>query len=396
MKIYLIKKDDCNITEIIKRIGVDECCVNHLDSKTRTHVFFLKDARIEQVNIIKQTALSVGCDAAIHRYIISGNIGNSNAILMCNESQLEKIGTKLANQPFSLSKAVTQMLNIVRNELNWTVRGKNILKNRKFLIMGILNITPDSFFDGGKYTEPEKALKFAEQMIMEGADIIDIGGESTRPYSEKIDINEEMKRIIPIVKSIRKKFPKILISVDTNKSEVANAVLHEGVDIINDISGFTFDTNMAKTLKTFNASAVIMHIKGIPKNMQTNLEYNDLMIEITDFLNDSINIAINAGINEQTIIVDPGIGFGKSIDDNFSIIENIDFLKTLKRPIMIGTSNKSFIGNTLNENIENRLEGTIASNVAAYIKGVSVFRVHHVKEHIRALNIAERIKDAYI
>ena len=396
MKIYLIKKDDSSTAEIIKRIGADECCVDHLDNKTRTHVFLLKDARMEQVNIIKQTALSVGCDAAIHRFVISGKMENSDAVLMCNESQLEKIGAKLANQPFSLSKAVTQMLNIVRNELNWTVRGKNILKKRKFLIMGILNITPDSFFDGGKYTDPEKALRFAEQMIVDGADIIDIGGESTKPYSEKIDIKEEMHRVIPIVRSIRKKIPNILISVDTNKSEIANAALHEGADIINDISALTFDKNMAKTLKIFDASAVLMHIKGIPKNMQTNPEYDDLMIEITDFLNDSINIAINAGINENKIIVDPGIGFGKSIDDNFTIIENIDFLKTLKRPIMIGTSNKSFIGNTLNENIENRLEGTIASNVVSYINGVNVFRVHHVKEHIRALNIAERIKDAYI
>ncbi len=396
MKVYLIKKDDSSAAEIIKRIGVDDACVDHLDNKTRTHVFLLKDARIEQVNIIKQTALSVGCDAAIHRFVISGKMENSDAVLMCNESQLEKIGAKLANQPFSLSKVITQMLNIVRNELNWTVRGKNIFKKRKFIIMGILNITPDSFYDGGKYTDPEKALRFAEQMIIDGADIIDIGGESTKPYSENIDIKEEMHRVIPIVKSIRKKFPNILISVDTNKSEIANAALHEGVDIINDISGFTFDKNMAKTLKTFDASAVLMHIKGIPKNMQENPEYDNLMIEITDFLNDSINAAINAGINENKIIVDPGIGFGKSIDDNFAIIENIDFLKTLKRPIMIGTSNKSFIGNALNENIENRLEGTIASNIVAYIKGVSVFRVHEVKEHIGALNIAERIKDAYI
>ncbi len=395
MKIYLIKKDNVDFHNTIKNIGVDPYCIDLLNNKTKLPIFYLKDIKIEQANILKQTALTVGCDVAIHRNVISGTKKISDAVMICTYSQLMKIKNKLNNQPFSLEKILNTMLDIFNYKDEWLINGNNILEKKDFVIMGILNITPDSFYDGGKYNDIKSILNHCESMILDGADIIDIGGESTRPFSEEVPLEKERNRVIPIIKEIRKHFPDILISIDTYKSSIAEESLDNGANIINDISGFNFDKKILKIIKKYNASSIAMHIKGTPKDMQKNPKYENLLFEITDYLQESVENAIEHDIDINTIAIDPGIGFGKTVDDNYTIINSLYILKSLKRPILMGTSNKSFIGKYLDLPVNERIEGTIASNVISFINGAKIFRVHNVKENVRALKIISKTVSMY-
>ena len=258
-------------------------------------------------------------------------------------------------------------------------------KNRT-LIMGILNITPDSFSDGGKYININKAIKRALQMVKDGADIIDIGGESSRPGADSISAQVELARDRPIVAKLIKKI-KVPISIDTYKPEVADACLKLGASIINDITGI--DVEMRKVVAKHKATVVIMHKQGQPKTMQKNINYNNIINDIKKFLKDRVEKARQAGIHD--IIIDPGIGFGKTLEHNLLIIKNLSEFKKLKYPILIGTSRKSFIGKITGENEDNRLEGTIASNAVAIMNGANVIRVHDVKECKKAAQIVDAI-----
>lgn len=244
-------------------------------------------------------------------------------------------------------------------------------------IMGILNVTPDSFSDGGKYYSIENAIDHALKLFDEGADIIDIGGESTRPGSEPVSIDEEIKRTIPVIKKLIELRKDILISIDTTKSEVAKLALDAGAQIINDISGLTFDNNMFRTAKEFDAVVVIMHIKGNPKTMQENPEYENILKDVYDFLlNQSIK-SKNSGV--EKIIIDPGIGFGKTIEHNFTLIKNLEYFQSLGYPIMVGLSKKSFIGKSLNLDIDNRDIGTVILETVSILKSARIIRTHNVE-----------------
>ncbi|MBU2464032.1 MAG: dihydropteroate synthase, partial [Candidatus Edwardsbacteria bacterium] len=218
----------------------------------------------------------------------------------------------------------------------------------KPLIMGILNLTPDSFSDGGRFNTTDKALVQAIKMIEQGADIIDIGGESTRPGADKVSVEEEIARVVPVIEALAKK-SDIPISIDTYKSEVARRSLEAGVSIINDISGLRFDQNMAGVAAEFKAGLVLMHIKGTPEDMQKDPQYDDLLDEIKKYLKDSIKIALEAGVERSAIAIDPGIGFGKTVEHNLSLIKNLTYFKDLDCPIVIGASRKSFIGKLNND-----------------------------------------------
>jgi dihydropteroate synthase len=229
-------------------------------------------------------------------------------------------------------------------------------------------------------------------MIKEGVDIIDVGGESTRPGSEPVGLKEEISRVIPVVEEIKKRF-YVAVSVDTYKSSVAKAALDCGADIINDISAMNFDENMASILSKSNCGVVAMHIKGEPKNMQKNPKYKHLIHEINEYFSKVLNKSQEFGIDKERIVLDPGIGFGKSFEDNYKILNNIKSFMVVGRPILIGLSKKSFIGYTLNEQkTDNRLFGTIGANVAAFLRGASIFRVHNVKENADALKLAASIR----
>ena len=264
---------------------------------------------------------------------------------------------------------------------------------RNTLIMGILNVTPDSFSDGGKFIHLGKALAQVQYMENNGADIIDIGGESTRPGAVAVSLEEEINRTIPVIEAIRK-ISNISISIDTYKSEVAEKALLAGADFINDISGLTFDSRMMEIVKKFDVPVVLMHIKGTPRNMQTNPTYIDVIKDLLEFFSFQTQKALDFGIKKEQIIIDPGIGFGKQLDDNFILIRRLKEFSELGFPILIGPSRKSFIGVTLDSPPEYRLEGTLAAVSAGILNGASIVRVHDVKEVKRTVIITDKIMGA--
>ena len=259
------------------------------------------------------------------------------------------------------------------------------------LIMGILNLTPDSFSDGGQFNSIQKALDHTMSMIEAGADIIDIGGESTRPGSKPISFVEEIERTIPVIEEIRK-ISDCTISIDSYKSEVVEAALNVNANIVNDISGLTYDNKMAKLISDKKSPLILMHMKGKPLDMQKNPIYDDLISEICNFFSNQIVFANSVGIDSSKIILDPGIGFGKRLEDNFEIIRELKQIRAMGFPVLIGPSRKSFIGDTLNLPTDDRIEGTMATITAGLLNGANIVRVHDIKETLRTVSIAERIK----
>ena len=257
-------------------------------------------------------------------------------------------------------------------------------------IMGILNVTPDSFSDGGNYFKLEDAVKQGIKMAEEGADIIDVGGESTRPGSNPITIEEELSRVIPVIESLSKQID-VPISIDTYKAKAAQEALDAGAQMINDISALRFDPEMKKIVAEYKAPIVLMHIQGTPRNMQENPWYKDVIDEIAGYFIESIKIALDAGIARDKIIIDPGIGFGKRLEDNLNILKNLKNFSILNSPILIGCSRKSFIGKILDLPVEERLEGSLAAMAVAIMNGANIVRVHEVKESKRIASLVDAI-----
>lgn len=263
----------------------------------------------------------------------------------------------------------------------------------KMKIMGILNTTPDSFYEMSRLETTDSALSKAMQMIEEGADILDIGGESTRPNSDPVSQEEEINRVIPLIEKIRKINKDILISVDTYRAKTAEEAIKSGADIINDISAMTFDENMAGVVAKYNVPVILMHIKGTPKDMQKNPAYDDVVSEVMLFLRDRIDYAVSRGISRDKIILDPGIGFGKGFEHNMELIRRVDELHKLECPVLLAVSRKSSIGTaTGNLPSSERLEGTIAVSCYASLRDIEMVRVHDVKENKRAVMMIEVLK----
>ncbi len=262
--------------------------------------------------------------------------------------------------------------------------------SRKVAVMGILNLTPDSFYDGGRYRTEKEILNRVEQMVKEGADIIDVGGESTRPGAESVSAEVEIRRTIPYIEKITSLFD-VPVSIDTYKAKVAKAAIEAGAQMVNDISGLKFDSQMASVVSFYKVPVVVMHIKGTPKNMQENPYYESLMDEIISYLRESLQIAEKAGVEREKIIIDPGIGFGKTVEHNLKILKRLDELKVLGRPILIGVSRKSFIGKILSLPVEKRLPGSLAASCVAVVKGARVVRTHDVRETREVVDLTEAI-----
>jgi len=264
-------------------------------------------------------------------------------------------------------------------------------------IMGVVNVTPDSFYDKGRFFDSKAAVRHALDMAHQGADIIDVGGESTRPGASDVSIDEELRRVIPVIEAVSKK-TDVFISVDTRKALVAEEALKAGAGIINDVSALKFDPGMAAVAAKSGANVILMHMKGAPKDMQNDPVYGDVVKEIKASLSESIERAKTAGVKEDNIIIDPGIGFGKTVEHNLEILCRLDEFKEIGRPICIGTSRKSFIGKILGpEDPGDRLIGTIATCVVSIMKGANILRVHDVKETCRAARMADsiiRLKEA--
>ena len=255
------------------------------------------------------------------------------------------------------------------------------------LVMGILNVTPDSFSDGGRYLEADAAIRRAEEMLGDGADVLDIGGESTRPGATTVSEAEERARVLPVLEALARRLD-VPISIDTTKAGVARAGLEAGACIINDISGLRFDPSLADLAAERGAGLVLMHIRGEPRTMQEEIHYDDLLGDVTAELRASVETARSRGCRPEQLVVDPGIGFGKTAQHNLILLNHLDRLSTLGRPVMVGPSRKSFIGKVLGLGVDQRLEGTIAACVVALTRGARLFRVHDVGPVRRALDLA--------
>ncbi|MFC1868743.1 dihydropteroate synthase [Thermodesulfobacteriota bacterium] len=261
------------------------------------------------------------------------------------------------------------------------------------LIMGVLNVTPDSFSDGGHYFQRDRAIEQGLALARQGADIIDVGGESTRPYSEKISIDEELERVIPVIEALGKDI-RVPISIDTCKPEVASLALRAGASIINDISALRFDPQMASVASKAGVPVILMHMKGTPGNMQNNPAYDNLINEILNFLKDAIERAVRGGIKKDMILVDPGIGFGKTLEHNLEIIKELNHLSSLGMPILLGASRKTFIGHILDNKPDERDTGSMAAISAGILNGAHIVRVHNMKKALETVKVIDAIRMA--
>ena len=356
-----------DIEHELEKIGFDSSYIKKAADKYRYKTIKIFDLSIAQANILKQTALTFGADCAVNREILTAKKLKTDTILGGSYSQLIKIAEKLKQQPFAMKVLSKNILELLIN------------KPRTTKIVGILNVTPDSFSDGGLYTDIKSAQKHLISMINDGADVIDIGAESTRPYSEEVPAEEQIKRLTPILKFIKSENLKTLTSIDTRSSIVAEFALDNGVNIINDVSGFDYDSLMPKIISKYQAQVIIQHSQGLPNNMQNNPTYSDVVEEIYKSLQSKLNLATDAGI--KNIILDVGIGFGKSQKDNFEILNRIEEFYSLNSPIMVGVSRKSLLG--LSNSNDNTLKDslTLAISYPLIQKGVDYLRVHNVKLH---------------
>jgi len=262
----------------------------------------------------------------------------------------------------------------------------------RVLVMGIVNVTPDSFYDGGRYSRHEDAIERGVRMAEEGADIVDVGGESTRPGSQAVPTQLEMDRVLPVVEGIRRRSP-VCVSIDTTKADVAEEAIRLGAGIVNDVSALRSDERMAAVVARGGAFAVLMHMQGSPETMQRDPTYSDVVEEVRSFLDRRTRTAVEAGIPEERIFVDPGIGFGKTLEHNLTLLGNLSRLAELGRPVLVGTSRKAFLGAILDAPPDDRIEGTIAANAVAILNGASIIRVHDVKEGRRTADVAARLRD---
>ncbi|MFH1768204.1 MAG: dihydropteroate synthase [Candidatus Omnitrophota bacterium] len=394
-----------NIAEssrLMRLIGVDPYGIKIMAPKAVYYAFKLEGVNSAAANIIKQHLLSLGSDAAINRYALIRPIKTS-LLIFGSWYQMNKLIERLKKQPFELARLASLLDKILKaglgNKLFLKTRDKKIMFKRP-LVCGIINMTPDSFSgDGlldraGSSNVVSLVLKKVERMVKDGAKMIDIGGESTRPFSKPVKEEEELIRIIKPIKAVKKRFPGLFISVDTRKFKVAKEAAEAGADIINDITALRASPKIASIIKKYRLGCILMHMKGTPKTMQINPLDKDLVDEIFSFLKARIEFCVDQRIDKEQIIADPGIGFGKTVGGNFTIIDKLAVFKSLGVPLCLGPSRKSFIGNTLRVGVSERLAGTIAAIVAGYFNGADILRVHDVKEASQALKIALSIRAA--
>lgn len=376
--------------EALSAINCDKAGIAIMENKAVFKIIKLENIPSKAANLLKQTFLAKGGEVAVARGTADLSVEMTDVIIMATIKQYRLALSQLKAQPWGLPgiasaiETVLQADGFPSRHYRWPDR-ELIIEPGRTLVMGILNITPDSFSDGGRFNLPDAALRHAQQMVMDGADIIDIGAESTRPYgSQVISEEEELDRLMPVLERLIHSLA-VPISVDTYKANVADASLKAGAHIINDVWGLQFDEDMASVVASHQAPVIVMH-------NQTGAEYKgDILSEINEFLHCSIDKATAAGISANNIIVDPGIGFGKTPAHNLTVMSRLQELKTLNCPILLGTSRKRFIGEVLNTPVDDRVEGTGATVAVGITKGVSIVRVHDVKAMSRIAKMTDAI-----
>lgn len=383
---FILKDVSSDLEKELEKIGFDKSYLHKAVEKFYYKNIKIFDLTIPQANILKQTAISVGADCAVHRETITSKVEKTDCILGGSFSQLRKITQKLYKQPFKLSKLADLIIKNLDFKLKPMQVNETIFDFTRPYIVGILNLTQNSFSDGGEFFEFDNALTHLLEMINDGADIIDIGAESTKPFSSAVSAEFQLGKLLPVLNFIKEKEIKIPISIDTRSAIVAQKCIEAGANIINDVSGLGYDTQMAKTIAEFNIPVIIQHSKGTPENMQIEPVYENLVDEIFLKLRGKTDFAIESGIKHENIIVDAGIGFGKTKEQNFEIIRRIDELFALNYPIMLGISRKSFLGSYDDSNeIKDIL--TLALNSSIIDKKVNFIRVHNVRLHKNLLGL---------
>jgi dihydropteroate synthase len=384
--------------DILKRIDVDPYGIEAMLPKMVNMNIHIQGLPCRVANIIKQEMLAIGGDAAVARGAVACSIEKTDLILIGTLKQIRRFIEKISFQPFGLKILAESFDTLLDNLLaeHWTLktsRRKMILGDRT-RIMGILNVTPDSFSDGGRFDSPEKAVACGFQLVEDGADILDIGGESTRPGAEPVSLEEELRRTIPVIQGLSGKI-NIPISIDTTKAVIAREAVAAGAEIINDISAMRFDEQMPTVIASSGAAVVFMHMRGVPQTMQKgDLHYALLQGEIIDFFRERLNTALLAGIFPEQVIIDPGIGFGKTRSDNLKLLKYLPEFNVVGRPILTGPSRKSFLGQEGRGGAVDRLEETAAAVTAAIMNGSQVVRVHDVKAMKRVVAVADAIVGA--
>ncbi|MFH1201392.1 MAG: dihydropteroate synthase [Candidatus Omnitrophota bacterium] len=409
MNVRMVSAGDLEeVKRQMRAIGVDKYGIQIMAPKSCMHLVKIEGLSNIAANVLKQEMLSLGGDVAVSRGSLTGATKKTDCLVIGNDIQVNRLNEKLRMQPFKLGELACQIKDVLHNY----GRDKFVVKTRRFtldlkkrpMIMGIVNLTDDSFSGDGllnkiknqksKIKIVNEAIRFTEKMVEDGADIIDIGGESTRPGARPVPLKEELARIIPVIKLLVKRI-KVPISVDTYKPEVAKQALDAGASIVNDIMGTDLDNRIAKLVASFDAALIIMHIKGRPRTMQNNPKYKSLMAEIIFGLKGSIDKALKLGVNSSNIIIDPGIGFGKTSGHNLFILKHLSELKSLGYPILVGPSRKSFIGKVLGGvPAHNRLMGTAAACALAVANGANILRVHDVKEVKQVIKLTQAIRGA--
>ena len=384
----------CNLRYELKNIGVHQARIDTFLNKSALLPFTVLKVRTPAANIIKQEMLACGGDCAVHAGCVVCAQEHSDILLLGTRKHYRLLLQKMAMMPyFGLPKIKEELQSFLENAPLKTILADNrVLEYDHVVVMGILNITPDSFYADSRVRGIDEVINRAGQMLRDGAEILDIGGESTRPGSDSINPQEEIARIVPVVEALRKEYPQSILSIDTYHAETAEATLAFGADIINDISAMEYDEKMIDVVVKNNAPVILMHMRGTPKNMQQNTEYGNVVEEVSKYLKERAEMLRGHNFPKEKIMLDPGIGFAKNVDQNLKLMQGLSEMTGSDYPVLLAASRKSTIGKVLGDlPPEARLAGTIATSCQAVYAGANMVRVHDVKENIQAIRMLEAI-----
>ena len=389
----LLKVNKEMLADAMKSIGAHQASLPIFANKNQILPFKLLEVRTPAANIIKQEMLAAGGDAVVPTGCVLNKDKYSDVLLLGTRKHYNILLKKLELMPYFGMDKIKAELEAVLSEskLKTTLADGRVLNYDKVLVMGILNITPDSFYADSR-TAIEEVVAKAGQMLADGADILDIGGESTRPGSEAVEAEEEQARVVPVIEALRKAYPEAVLSIDTYRASTARAAIKAGADIINDISAMEADAEMLDVVCETNVPIILMHMRGTPKDMQTQCEYKNVVEEVAVHLAERANLLRERGVGADKIIFDPGIGFAKNAEQNLKLMRDLNALTSFGYPVLLAASRKGTIGKVLGElPAEERLEGTIATSCQAVYAGANMVRVHDVKENLRAIRMLEAI-----
>ncbi len=385
----IIKYADSDTYKELVSVGFDRAYIETAKNKYKGNAYKIFNLKPYEANILKQSCLSLGFDCAVHRGTVMCRCEYTNAVIFASKAQVLKLIENLKLQPFNLKNLAFELDRIINNNLDKLYIKNHVLDWSRTYIAGILNVTPDSFSDGGCYNTLDLAVSQAEKLIQDGADIIDIGGESTNPNSAQVDIDEEINRVIPVIKQLRANGFDNIISVDTRNYKTAKTAIEAGANIINDVSGFEYDKDLFNFVCHNNIPCIVMHSDTVPAH-SVDFTSDDIVEQVYISLNEKINKMLDSGIQRESIIADVGIGFGKSPESCYTLLKRHNEFSSLGVPMMLGISRKSFINKELEMNNEEK--DTITALYSAMAKGVNIHRVHNVALTKKYLDFAQKIQ----